>query len=135
MSEATPESFGRLMRELEQASAEVRTQRGEMRESLAQARAELDAARSEPLLEPGERDDLQQAAREGRLGEDMAEFADDVERGEADWETFLRGESRPQLLHAFVERTVEEHGDELVSAAAEMGPPEEGEQGEEPGRR
>ncbi len=105
------------------AAAELRSAFAELRQEVALARAEVDAAAREPLLTKEEREQVQEVAREGVMGREMQEFAREVDRGEADWEQFLRGrDGRRELLESFTRRAAEEAGDELLRQAAEARP-------------
>lgn len=95
-----------------------------MRVEIAEARAELAAQAAEPLFTEEEKKQLQEVAESGRMGARMAEFANEVEQGDADWESFIRGrDGREGLLHGFLERAEEEFGDEVEQALVESEPP------------
>ncbi|CAB4695042.1 MAG: hypothetical protein F2667_03350 [Actinobacteria bacterium] len=106
------------------ASAAARSALTDIRGELVAARAELDVALRQPLLSPEERKALQEAAERGDMGREMRGFADDVGRGEADWESFLRGDDdRGALLAGFVQRSEIEHGERLGAAFADAPAP------------
>lgn len=112
--------------DLAQVRARMEAARAELRQVLAEGRAELEAARAEPLLSTEEQRELQAAAERGEMGERMRGFAREVDRGEADWESFVRGrDGRRQLLEELVQRAVDDRGEELVRLAAESGPPDD----------
>ena len=102
------------------AAAESRAIYTGLSEQLAFARAELEAEIREPLFTEDEKRQLQEVAKSGAMGREMDEFADDVRRGDADWESFIRRQDgREQLLEGFIERAQEEHEDEARAAMDE----------------
>lgn len=106
------------------AAENARAVSAELRTQLAAMRAELDAARAQPILSQEDKEQLQDAARDGRMGDEMREFAEDVRRGRADWESFVRGEDEhASLLAELIRRGEEEDGERLAQAMAESDPP------------
>lgn len=105
------------------AAAHARAVFAELRQEVAVARAEVDAASRQPLLTKEEREQVQEVARDGAMGREMQDFAREVDRGGADWEDFLRGrDGRRDLLESFTRRAVEDVSDEALRAAAEARP-------------
>ncbi|PUA79769.1 hypothetical protein [Nocardioides currus] len=112
--------------EVRRAAQESRLGYAELHAELAMARAELDAARAQPMFTQEEKEQLQEVARSGAMGRDMQEFAEDVRRGDADWESFIRGQDgRTALLEGFVDTAQEEFGEEAEAAFAESEAPDD----------
>ncbi len=106
------------------AAQEARATFAELRTEIAAARAEVAAAQRVPLFTEEEKRDLQEVARSGAMGREMEEFAEDVRRGDADWESFVRGQDgRDRLLGGFVDRAQDRFGEEAATAFAESEPP------------
>lgn len=99
------------------AAAQSRATYAELREELSLARAEVDAAARAPLFTDEEKRQLQEVARSGAMGPQMEEFAQDVRRGDADWESFIRGtDGRRTLLESFVSTAEVEFAEEARQA-------------------
>lgn len=111
---------------LRAAARESRATYADLREEIAVARVEVDAARRVPLFTEEEKRQLQEAARSGAMGRRMEEFAEDVRRGDADWESFIRGEDGNRVLREdFVSTAQEEFGGDARAAFAESEAPED----------
>ena len=99
------------------AAEEARAVFAELRQGIAVARAELEAASREPLFTEEEKRQLQEVANSGAMGSRMEEFAEDVRRGEADWESFIRRQDgRDELLEGFMEKAQDEFADDAQAA-------------------
>jgi hypothetical protein len=106
------------------AAQEARATFAELRTEIAAARAEVAAAQRSPLFTEEEKRELQEVARSGAMGREMEEFAEDVRRGEADWETFIRGQDdRERLLGRFVDQAQDRFGEAAAAAFAESDAP------------
>lgn len=106
----------------------------DLRTEIAMARAEVDAAQAQPLFSEEEKRQLQEVAQSGAMGQQMREFAEDVRRGRADWETFIRGrDGRTELLHDFLTTAHLTFGEEAEAAMAASDPPD-GVEDPRPGR-
>lgn len=113
-----------LQARLAEAAAAHRAASAELHELLAEGRAELEAARREPLVTDEEKEQLQEVALRGDMGRDMQEFAHEVRRGRGDWERLLRGQDgRHDLLRAFLDRSQAEHGERVRQAFADSEAP------------
>ena len=108
------------------AAADLRSAFAELRADLAVERAALDAAMAEPILSEQEKRELQETAQRGDMGPEMREFAEEVRRGNADWEDFVRGrDEHSGLLEELVTTAQERFGDEAVQAMEDFEPPED----------
>jgi len=106
--------------------AAIATARARLRADLAQARERLEADRRKPLLTAEEKRELTEIAARGDMGRDMQGFAREVERGDADWESFVRRtDGRSELFREFVHRTEARFADELEEALINSEPPED----------
>lgn len=109
-----------------QAAQEARAVFAELRGEIAMARAEVTAAAQTPLLTEEEKRDLQEVARSGQMGREMEEFAEDVRRGDADWESFLSGrDGRDRLLGGFVDQAQDRFGEQAAEAFAASEAPDD----------
>lgn len=108
------------------AALEARAVFAELRDEIAIARAEVTAAAQAPILTEEEKRELQEVARSGAMGRDMEEFAEDVRRGDADWESFLRGrDGRDRLLGGLVDRAQDRFGEQAAEAFAASEAPDD----------
>lgn len=95
-------------------NAQIATARLRLRSSLREARTELEALRKRPLLEPREKEELTAIAERGEMGKELREFAREVKRGSADWESFVRRtDGRADLFQDLVHRSEVRFGDDV----------------------
>jgi hypothetical protein len=107
-----------------QLLGEIATARARLRADIAAAREELAAARSRPLLTEEEKRELTEIAARGDMGREMQEFAQEVDEGRADWESFVRRtDGRSELFQDFVRRSEERFEDEVEEALVTSEPP------------
>jgi hypothetical protein len=108
------------------AAQEARAVFEELRTEISLARAEVTAAMQTPLLTDEEKRELTEVARSGEMGRDMEEFAEEVRRGDADWESFVRGrDGRERLLGTFVDRAQDRFGEQAAEAFAASEAPDD----------
>jgi hypothetical protein len=94
--------------------------RHELQAALAAARVALDRRRATPVHTPEERAELQRDALAGRLGEDMRQLAEHIERGEESWPEVFEGTApHTHLLAGHLERMSEQHAEEIRVAIEE----------------
>ena len=102
------------------AMAEVQAATDELRATTARARAETRMTRDE-------REEFEQAARSGRLGPEMQQLAEKVDRGDDSWEAIWSGRSPNQALFlTYFDRTWAEVGPQVkraVEADDDLEPP------------
>lgn len=111
---------------IRRAAQESRAGYAELRGEIAMAREEIEAAQARPMFSEEEKHQLQEVAQRGDMGREMKEFAEDVRRGEADWESFIRGrDGRTALLEDFLTTAQEEFGDEAEAAMAASEAPDD----------
>lgn len=121
---------------LRRVAEEIAAARSGLRDAVSEARAELEALRRQPLFTDEERRLLQETAQRGEMGPQMREFSEEVRRGNADWESFVRGrdQSNRGLLEGFIQRSEDLHSEEAAEAFAAAPPPEDVEDPRIPGQ-
>ncbi|WP_345267362.1 hypothetical protein [Nocardioides nanhaiensis] len=117
---------------------EIAAARSGLRDAVSAARAELEALRRQPVFTEEEKRLLQETAQRGEMGPQMREFSEEVRRGNADWESFIRDRDRdPEsrgLLEGFIQRSEDLHAEEAAEAFAATPPPEDVEDPRIPGQ-
>jgi hypothetical protein len=95
----------------------IQAARAEFEAALAQAEQDLSRFRRENRPTPEERQQLQEAALRGDLGDDMRELAEHVDRGEDNWDAVFSGESpNVELLRGHLERTIADNQEAVTQA-------------------
>lgn len=94
--------------------------RHELQATIAAARVALDRRRATPVHTPEERAELQRDALAGRLGEEMRQLAEHIERGEESWPEVFEGTApHAHLLSGHLDRMGEQHAEEIRTALEE----------------
>lgn len=95
----------------------IRAARAELDTVLAQAERELSRFKRENQPTDEEREQLQEAALRGELGDDMRQLAERIDRGEDTWAAVFAGESpNTGLLRGHVDRMIAETRDAIAEA-------------------
>lgn len=111
---------------IRRAAQESRAGYAELRSEISAARAEVDVARAQPMFSAEEKGQLQDVAQSGAMGRQMQEFAEDVRRGDGDWESFIRGQDgRTDLLEGFLTAAQDEFATEAEASMAASEAPED----------
>lgn len=94
----------------------------QFRRELDVARAELERARSRPVLDDDQRDRLHQDALRGDLGPNMQELAERIESGRDSWDNVFAGESPHLELFYPHLNTMAAQNREVIRVAVEEDP-------------
>lgn len=98
----------------------LRAAREQLSAVLAQAEQDLSRYKRENQPTPEERQQLQEAALRGELGDQMRELGERIDRGEDTWDAVFAGDSpNAELLQGHVERMIAENRDAIVEAFEE----------------
>ncbi|MEI2712514.1 MAG: hypothetical protein V9G04_04250 [Nocardioides sp.] len=100
--------------------AQLAAARAELHNTMAHARAALDAAKVRLAPTREETEELQRQARSGELGEDMRELARHIDAGRTSWAEVFDGSSPyAELIRDHMTRMGEEHGEAARRAIEE----------------